>query len=72
MKKVGIFLVLLVASQLFAQHSRTSVFIEPQHGFETYLAAAMRLNGANHSTLRKKGGRLRAATPILGTPLYPK
>jgi len=41
MKKVGIFLVLLVASQLFAQHSRTSVFIEPQHGFETYLAAAM-------------------------------
>ncbi len=40
MKKVGI-LLLFVASMSFAQLSRPSVYIEPQQGFETYLAAAM-------------------------------
>src|SRR2546425_13028408 len=40
MKKVGI-LLLFVASMPFAQLSRPSVYIEPQQGFETYLAAAM-------------------------------
>jgi hypothetical protein len=41
MKKLGIPLVLFAASLSFAQLSRPAVYIEPQQGFETYLAAAM-------------------------------
>lgn len=40
MKKFAIFVVLLFASASFAQMSRPTVYIEPQNGFETYLAAA--------------------------------
>jgi len=40
MKKTAILLVLFVASLSFAQ-SRPSVYIEPQQGFETYIAAAI-------------------------------
>jgi hypothetical protein len=41
MKKLGLLLVLFTASLSFAQLSRPTVYIEPQQGFETYLAAAM-------------------------------
>jgi hypothetical protein len=41
MKKATLLLVLFAASLSFAQLSRPAVFIEPQQGFETYLAAAM-------------------------------
>jgi hypothetical protein len=41
MRKLGIPLVLFAASLSFAQLSRPAVYIEPQQGFETYLAAAM-------------------------------
>jgi hypothetical protein len=41
MKKLGIPLVLFIASLSFAQLSRPTVYIEPQQGFETYLAAAV-------------------------------
>jgi TolB-like protein len=41
MKKIAMLLVLFAASLSFAQLSRPAVYIEPQQGFETYLAAAM-------------------------------
>ena len=41
MKKIAMLLVLFAASLSFAQVSRPAVYIEPQQGFETYLAAAM-------------------------------
>ncbi len=41
MKKVGLLLGLLFGVSSFAQVARPSVYIEPQHGFETYLAAAI-------------------------------
>src|SRR5580693_142379 len=41
MKKLGLLLVIFTASISFAQLSRPAVYIEPQQGFETYLAAAM-------------------------------
>jgi TolB-like protein len=41
MKKEALLLVLFAASVSFAQLARPTVFIEPQQGFETYLAAAM-------------------------------
>jgi hypothetical protein len=41
MKKIAIPLVMFAASLSFAQLSRPAVYIEPQQGFETYLAAAM-------------------------------
>jgi hypothetical protein len=41
MKKIAMPLVLFAASLSFAQLSRPAVYIEPQQGFETYLAAAM-------------------------------
>lgn len=40
MKKVFLF-VLFVTSASFAQLARPTLYIEPQQGFETYLAAAM-------------------------------
>jgi TolB-like protein len=40
MKKLAILLVLFGSSLSFAQLSRPSVYLEPQQGFETYLAAA--------------------------------
>jgi len=41
MKKAGLLLGLLLATSSFAQTARPSVYIEPQKGFETYLAAAI-------------------------------
>jgi len=41
MKKSGILIVLFIASMSFSQMPRPTVYIEPQQGFETYLAAAM-------------------------------
>lgn len=41
MKKAVFLSLLLFASASFAQLARPSVYIEPQQGFETYLAAAM-------------------------------
>lgn len=40
MKKIGLVL-LLFSSMSFAQAVRPTVYIEPQNGFETYIAAAM-------------------------------
>jgi TolB-like protein len=40
MKKLAVLLVLLASSLSFAQLSRPTVYLEPQQGFETYLAAA--------------------------------
>jgi hypothetical protein len=46
MKKLGIVLVLFfAASSAFAQLSRPTVYLEPQQGFETYLAAAIAKKG---------------------------
>ena len=39
-KKIGLVL-LLLSSMSFAQVARPTVYIEPQNGFETYIAAAM-------------------------------
>lgn len=41
MRKVVPILVLFLATMSFAQLARPTVYIEPQQGFETYLAAAM-------------------------------
>jgi len=41
MKKAVLLFVLFVASMSFAQLARPTVYIEPQQGFETYLAAAI-------------------------------
>lgn len=41
MKKAVFLSLLFFASASFAQLARPSVYIEPQQGFETYLAAAM-------------------------------
>jgi hypothetical protein len=45
MKKIAVLLVLFVASLSFTQTSRTTVYIEPQQGFETYIAAAVAKKG---------------------------
>lgn len=39
--KKAVVLLLFIASTSFAQLARPTVYIEPQQGFETYLAAAM-------------------------------
>ena len=45
MRKLAVLLVLFVSSASFAQLSRPSVYLEPQQGFETYLAAAFAKKG---------------------------
>jgi len=45
MKRFGVLFVLLVSSLSFAQLSRPTVYLEPQQGFETYLAAAFAKKG---------------------------
>jgi hypothetical protein len=45
MKKAGLLLLLFGATLSFAQLSHPTVYIEPQQGFETYLAAAMTKKG---------------------------
>ena len=45
MQKIAALLVLFVATLSFAQTSRPTVYIEPQQGFETYLAAAISKKG---------------------------
>jgi len=40
MKKLAVLLVVFASSVSFAQLSRPTVYLEPQQGFETYLAAA--------------------------------
>lgn len=44
MKKLAIALVLFVSSMALAQ-SRPTVYVEPQQGFETYIAAAIAKKG---------------------------
>src|ERR1700722_19937054 len=41
MKKFGLLLLMCASASCFAQLARPTVFIEPQQGFETYLAAAV-------------------------------
>ncbi len=45
MKTTAMLLVLFVASLSFGQMSRPAVYLEPQQGFETYLAAAIAKKG---------------------------
>ena len=45
MKKLAVLLVLFASSLSFAQLSRSTVYLEPQQGFETYLAAAFAKKG---------------------------
>jgi len=45
MKKLAVLLVLFVSSVSFAQLARPTVYLEPQQGFETYLAAAFAKKG---------------------------
>jgi hypothetical protein len=45
MKKLGLLLVLFASSCSFAQLGRPTVYLEPQQGFETYLAAAFAKKG---------------------------
>ncbi len=45
MKKIVVLLVLVIASFSFAQTSRSTVYVEPQQGFETYIAAAIAKKG---------------------------
>jgi TolB-like protein len=45
MRKLAVLLVLFASSVSFAQLSRPSVYLEPQQGFETYLAAAFAKKG---------------------------
>jgi hypothetical protein len=44
-KKIALFLTLLVSMACVAQSNRPAVYLEPQNGFETYLAAAMAKKG---------------------------
>src|SRR5580692_10223413 len=41
MKKLGLALVFAASISCFVQAARPTVYVEPQQGFETYLAAAM-------------------------------
>jgi hypothetical protein len=41
MKTIALLLILLATSLSFAEVSRPTVFLEPQQGFETYVAAAI-------------------------------
>jgi hypothetical protein len=41
MKKLGLLLVLAASLSCLGQQARPTVYIEPQQGFETYLAAAV-------------------------------
>jgi hypothetical protein len=45
MKKTAVLVVLFLASLSFAQTSRPTVYLEPQQGFETYVAAAIAKKG---------------------------
>jgi hypothetical protein len=45
MKNTGLLLVLFVASLSLAQMPKPTVYLEPQQGFETYLAAAIAKKG---------------------------
>jgi TolB-like protein len=45
MKKLAVLLVLFASSVSFAQLSHPTVYLEPQQGFETYLAAAFAKKG---------------------------
>ncbi len=45
MKKIAVLLAVFVASLSFAQISRPTVYLEPQQGFETYIAAAIAKKG---------------------------
>jgi hypothetical protein len=44
-KKIALFLTLLASMTCLAQSNRPAVYLEPQNGFETYLAAAMAKKG---------------------------
>ncbi|MGD1025513.1 MAG: PEGA domain-containing protein [Candidatus Sulfotelmatobacter sp.] len=41
MKKFGLMLVFAASLSCFGQQARTTIYIEPQQGFETYIAAAI-------------------------------
>jgi hypothetical protein len=45
MKKIAVLLVLFAASSSFTQTSRPTVYLEPQQGFENYVAAAIAKKG---------------------------
>jgi len=65
MNKFG-FALALFASTAFAQVSRPSVYIEPQNGFETYLAAAFAKKGvpADVVTDKEKATYVLKSAPV--------
>ena len=66
MKKLVLALALFTSSLSFAQVSRPTVYIEPQNGFETYLAAAFGKKGvpAEVVTDETKATYLLKAAPV--------
>jgi hypothetical protein len=66
MKKLVLALVLCTSSLSLAQLSRPTVYIEPQNGFETYLAAAFGKKGvpADVVTEETKATYLLKAAPV--------
>jgi len=66
MKKLVLALALFTSSLSFAQVSRPTVYIEPQNGFETYLAAAFGKKGvpADVVTDETKATYLLKAAPV--------
>jgi TolB-like protein len=66
MKKFAFALVLLLGSSAFAQLARPTVYIEPQNGFETYLAAAFSKKGvpADVVTDKNKATYILKAAPV--------
>lgn len=66
MKKLSLVLLLLLCSTAFAQVGRPTIYIEPQNGFETYLAAAFSKKGvpADIVTDQSKATYLLKAAPV--------
>jgi hypothetical protein len=54
MKKIAVSLMLLVASFAFCQGAKPSVYLEPQQGFETYIAAAIAKKGVPVDVVAEK------------------
>jgi hypothetical protein len=66
MKKLGMVLVFVVSLPCFGQQARPTIYIEPQQGFETYLAAAIGKKGVpvDVVTVETKASYLLKAAPV--------
>src|SRR4029077_1355570 len=54
MKKIFVLLALVIASPSFAQTPKPTVYVEPQQGFETYIAAAIAKKGVPVDVVTEK------------------